>query len=457
MSSCALRGATSATQKNSRTFFLLPSAAAVATRSPSNTGRRGISGKALREHVPKPKPWPYEKWQFNNFWNIFDKTTPRLDENSKIVVVDGAHAVGKTAFAQELAENLEMKYFPHVTMDDIYVNHYGDDLRNYNHLLSSYNQPWGEKEFARDPMSGHDGAVDRMHAKLFYLKFNQYLAALRHLLNTGQGCVIERSVYSDYAYFYAAYNQGWMHRSTRDFYDGQNDNSLHYLLRPNLIIYLDASVDAVMKKIAARGNEWDKNSPVYGNATFLNDCYTTLKKEYLAKERATSQVLIYDWTEPGEVESVVEDIEGLNFEEYGRYEEQQKDWRFVLEENAALYRGRYTGKLSLTQMRTDCLNPHYYEAEKLFMGKQDTENLREVERLMKGGKYAPGYNTDAGDGWMSIFLKFWEYDQLGFQGRLGTMPGGGSRGNWEVSLEEAAKRRKENEDSLENGKFGKWM
>ena len=117
--------------------------------------------------------------------NIFDKTTPRLDENSKIVVVDGAHAVGKTAFAQELAENLEMKYFPHVTMDDIYVNHYGDDLRNYNHLLSSYNQPWGEKEFARDPMSGHDGAVDRMHAKLFYLKFNQYLAALRHLLNTG--------------------------------------------------------------------------------------------------------------------------------------------------------------------------------------------------------------------------------------------------------------------------------
>ena len=80
-----------------------------------------------------------------------------------------------------------------------------------------------------------------------------------------------------------------------------------------------------------------------------------------------------------------------------------------------------------------------------------------LDLQMKGGKYAPGYNTDAGDGWMSIFLKFWEYDQLGFQGRLGTMPGGGSRGNWEVSLEEAAKRRKENEDSLENGKFGKWM
>ena len=77
--------------------------------------------------------------------NIFDKTTPRLDENSKIIVVEGAHAVGKTAFAQELAENLEMKYFPHVCMDNIYLNHYGDDLRKYSHLLTSYNQPWDEK------------------------------------------------------------------------------------------------------------------------------------------------------------------------------------------------------------------------------------------------------------------------------------------------------------------------
>ena len=117
--------------------------------------------------------------------NIIDKTTPRLDENSKIVVVEGAHAVGKTAFAQELAENLEMKYFPHVSMDDIYRNHAGDHLRDYNHLLTSFNQTWDEKDFARDPMSGHDGACDRMHASLYYLKFNQYLAALRHLLNTG--------------------------------------------------------------------------------------------------------------------------------------------------------------------------------------------------------------------------------------------------------------------------------
>jgi len=458
MSSCALRGAISVAQKGSRTFFLLPSAAAVATRPPPNTGRRGISGRALREEYVKPKPFNYERWQFNNWWNIIDRTTPRFNENTKIVVVEGAHAVGKTAFAQELAEQLDMKYFPHVTMDEIYVNYYGDDLRNYSHLLTSYNQPWAEKEFARDPMSGHDGAVDRLHTKLYYLKFNQYLSALRHLFNTGQGCVIERSCYSDYANFYAAYNQGWMHRSTRDFYDGMVDNSLHNILRPNLIIYLDASVDVVMKKIAARGNEWDKNSPVWGNAAYLNDVNNTMKKEYLAKERSSSQVLVYDWTEPGEVESVVEDIESLNFEEYGRYEEQQKDWRFVLEEVAAQRRGKYSSAISLHQMRIDCLNPNYNEAEKLFFSKPDMENLREVEHMMRGGQYAPGFNTDCGDKWMDILMKFWGYDSHAFEGRLGTMPGAGMGGEgYKAPREEVERRRKENIESIENGNFGKWL
>ena len=79
---------------------------------------------------------------------------------------------------------------------------------------------------------------------------------------------------------------------------------------------------------------------------------------------------------------MVEDIEALNFDHYGRYEEQQKDWRFVLEEVAAFKRGKYTNTLSLHQMRLHCLNPHYYEAEKLFMGHEDSENLREVESLV---------------------------------------------------------------------------
>ena len=116
------------------------------------------------------------------------------------------------------------------------------------------------------------------------------------------------------------------------------EESLHFMLRPNLIVYLDASVDTAMKNIAAKGNEWDKNSPVWTNKQFLNDIYTAFKNDYLRKAKKVSQVLVYDWTEPGETEVVIEDIERLNFDYYGLYENQQSDWRLYNDEYATKYR-----------------------------------------------------------------------------------------------------------------------
>ena len=48
--------------------------------------------------------------------------------------------------------------------------------------------------------------------------------------------------------------------------------------------------------------------------------------------RDHSQVLVYDWSVPGDMEVVVEDMEDVNLDEYGLYEEQQADWRLHNEE-----------------------------------------------------------------------------------------------------------------------------
>ncbi len=47
-------------------------------------------------------------------------------------------------------------------------------------------------------------------------------------------------------------------------------------------------------------------------------------------------MLVYDWSEPGDTEIVVEDIEKLNFDYYGQFEEPQKDWRLYNEEYTTL-------------------------------------------------------------------------------------------------------------------------
>ena len=53
----------------------------------------------------------------------------RFTENTKIIVVDGAHGIGKTKFAKELAEDLDMKYFPEPHMDQMYISPSGEDWR----------------------------------------------------------------------------------------------------------------------------------------------------------------------------------------------------------------------------------------------------------------------------------------------------------------------------------------
>ena len=71
---------------------------------------------------------------------MVDKTTLRLDENSKLIVVEGAHAIGKSKFAKELAEEFDMVYMPPPDMSQIYIHPtYKDiDFRKWNDLYPSF-------------------------------------------------------------------------------------------------------------------------------------------------------------------------------------------------------------------------------------------------------------------------------------------------------------------------------
>ena len=61
----------------------------------------GIVGKALRDKdYKRPVPFPYKKNPYGLLSAMVDWTTHRFDENSKILVVDGPVAVGKTKFAK---------------------------------------------------------------------------------------------------------------------------------------------------------------------------------------------------------------------------------------------------------------------------------------------------------------------------------------------------------------------
>lgn len=53
---------------------------------PSMVQSCGISGKILRnaQNIVKPKPYPYQEKTYQFRHAVFDRTTKRMDENSKV-------------------------------------------------------------------------------------------------------------------------------------------------------------------------------------------------------------------------------------------------------------------------------------------------------------------------------------------------------------------------------------
>lgn len=190
-------------------------------------GQRSISGKVMRQGLPpvqKPAPFPYKEKRYNFLRALLDPTTSRLDENSKLIVVEGPPAAGKRALAKELAEELDMAYFPSPNVADCYINKYGYDLRQVDHKLPESCKSYDENDFLKDPMRGNGSKAARFQLTKLSLRYKLHLEALAHILNTGQGVVMDRSPFSDLAYMTAMTETGVISKNGTIF------NSVSYYL-----------------------------------------------------------------------------------------------------------------------------------------------------------------------------------------------------------------------------------
>lgn len=351
------------------------------------------------DEQPRPKPFPYEKKNYGLIPEIFDRTNARMNENSRMILLDGAHAVGKSDLAHQLAEEFDMKVFGFPSMTNFYKDYYGVSLREYAGHLHPVNRPWDETDFSRDPTSPFEGSCDRFIIQNWFNILNNYAKATAHLLNTGQGVIVEGNPWSDYAHFEAAYNQGWVERTTRSAYKESTFSTLYLLQRPHVIIYLDAPAEAVMKNIKARGNPWDKNSPVWTNRRYLNDIYNEKKRRYLPKQQKHSHVLVYDWATPGETEIVVDDLEKLELDFADEYDDLLRDWT---ENRSELYATRLRARFSNHQYSQSiyetAISPEeFVYCEHMDRTPDDAVNLDTVLSYMPSTRFAPGFNRKMGD------------------------------------------------------------
>ena len=259
---------------------------------------RGISSKAVRQRNPttKPAPFPYKEKTYN-FWRaLFDTTTDRLDENSKLIVIDGPPAAGKAALAKELADELDMLYIPAPTMDKFLINVYGYNLRQIDHLLPDSCKSYDETDFLKNPT---DIKASRMRYSKLILRYKQHLDALGHILSTGQGVVMDRSPFSDHVYTEAMAKHGFCNKNCKSmclstletiehlffllvlkFYYEARNNAMFALWQPHLVIYLDVPVAEVRRRIEARNRPFEKDSPA-SSPEYLQTLEHVYKTTYL--------------------------------------------------------------------------------------------------------------------------------------------------------------------------------
>jgi len=356
-----------------------------------------IYSKTSGQLEPRLKPWNYKQYGFNYFFHLMDGTTKRFNANSKMIVVEGPPALGKTEFAKNLADELDMKFVPGFTMEDYYVNSYGYDLRTLDYRIQHTRcLSYDEKKFSQDP-TAQEGGLDRMLYNSHVQRYGDYMDGLAHIFNTGEGIVTERSPHSDWIYIDAAFRQGWIDKTTKDHYHRIRGMMITQLLRPNLIVHLDAPIDVVQSKIrerAATTHPWEAKSPVWENTDYLTHLYgTLLKKQYLTGASEHSMVLSYDWSDGGDFEVVVEDIEALNMDYHDKYDKQQKDWRLLTEDGFASKRNIYTDQ---TELMNGFIAP-FLSPDQLILTNEEGKEMERILSILPGNRYLHGFNTILGD------------------------------------------------------------
>lgn len=376
----------------------------------------GMKTKAFREHVQKPKPFPYETKTMHCWRFLYDSTLSRFDENTRMIVVEGNIGSGKSALAKTIAEEFELKHFREPSFDQMYVDDYGFDYRTIDHLLPPASRSCDIKKFYEDP---HNINVASMQLMMYHLRFERQIDALVHMLNTGQGVVLERSCFSDFVFADTMHKFGYISNNAWKMYHKCRHYSLPELLKPHLVIYLDTPSDILLQRIRERNRPEEVNSKVLTKA-YLDEIESVYKHNYLRSIRKETELLMYDWSHFGDTEMVLDDIEHIDFEGYlnDPYGPMMADWRKI---DDVWNDYRY----ELTATKDEVLNRVYmdlFDAPELYLSGEDEEEVTNIIEKFneQRERYEKGFNKHLGDKWLFFKTNVSNWERMRLKPDFGT-------------------------------------
>ena len=108
-------------------------------------------------------------------------------------------------------------------------------------------------------------------------------------------------------------------------------------------------------------------------------------------------MLVYDWSQEGDVEVVIEDIENTELDMIECYSNQQKDWRFGDEINAATARYQCTNRYWVRK-KLNCFGLERATFSNILIPPMEQLiEMEEIFRHVSSERFAPGANQHLGD------------------------------------------------------------
>ncbi|CAB4013544.1 Deoxyguanosine kinase [Paramuricea clavata] len=214
-----------------------------------------------------------------------------------VIIVEGNIGVGKTTLTCQLGRKLNYRIFLEPTSRNPY-------------LTKFYNEP---KKYAL-----------KMQLWLFRQRCMMYMRAVKHAMKSGQGVLLDRSLFSDHVFATVSHGDGNISNEGYKRYCRLRSQMLKLVPFPDVVVYLNAVPQECHNRITKRGRGCESGIPIQYLLN-LQKNYGNLLDEM---RRNGSEIMTYDWSEFGFSSEVDKDIK--NFEnvrsrlEEERYEEIQR-------------------------------------------------------------------------------------------------------------------------------------
>ena len=183
---------------------------------------------------------------------------------AEMLIIEGLIGVGKTTLSDNLGKELNYRVM-HGSVDD---------------------NPYLEK-FYQDPKR----YALEMQFWLMSRRFAMHREAIEHIWSTGQGVIMDRSIYGDAIFAKKNFQDGNIDETGYSNYLAMRDVMFRHLMVPQICLYLAADVNICQTRIAGRQRTCESNIPTE-YLLGLNKLYQNLLEELRAKG---SRVLTIDW------------------------------------------------------------------------------------------------------------------------------------------------------------------